>query len=480
MTKLASIVRCLLDVWDGQVVVPPNIERVVAEMELSGADTMVERLIAAMQADLGDVPQRLAASSNLTIEETFYLARRLGWTLNVLADWDPQQDRSGFRIEAALASVAAWNLDGCFWEAVQSRLQGCRLTIAALEIVLRGRAAQAFVPDDAPVWEREHLRAMQEAERMGHWDELGEKARAFPQLPHPDLGAQQATLALSVLDWPRLVRLANRSDGWLHCHLIMAPLPLAEVLRLATASENGFARFAALERVAYREKRDLLPQEESALRDLLIVLAKDANDWPLWLSLCNRYPVRHPHMQAAFGRALARSDGPALEAYIESISLGTSDGDMRKNVTRCLSVFRREARIDRRLTLWRAAFDRWQKWNFAESDEQKMLTGVVRSALDYGVVGWLVEGEFQRAFADPERSFEKELRTLDMQWHASLSSAIADFFRLISRHQVFAHATAVKKGDEGWLPGPTIHFPAAASDAFVQERFHWNRRQLSA
>ncbi|WP_152027257.1 hypothetical protein [Brucella pituitosa] len=478
MTGNASMLRRLLDVWDGEIVAPPGLERTIAELELSGAEMMLERLTSATRADLGDVQQSLAAS-DLTAEGTLLLARRLGWTLKALTDWSPQRDPSGLRIEAALASVAEWNVHGGFWEAVHSRLQGCRSTIAALEIVLRHRAPQADVPDGTPVWEREHLHAMQEAELACDWAELGQRARAFQRLPRPDPGAQQATLALLLLDWPRLVRLSNKSEGWLHGHLLLASLPLADALRLATASGNGYARFAALERVAYREVRDLLPQEETALRNLLIVLAKDANDWPLWLALCNRYPVRHPHMQAAFGRALARSDGPALRAYIASIALDTSDSDIRANVTRCMSVFRTRAGAGRRLALWRAAFERWKAWNFAEKEGQN-LTALARSALDYGVVGWLIEGEPKRSLADLDRSFDGDLRNLDMQWHASLSSAISAFFRLVSRHQVLAHATGQSAGDADWLPGSSVYLPVKATDEFIQRKYRWNDRQLSA
>lgn len=347
--------------------------------------------------------------------------------------------------------------------------------IAALEVVLRHRSPQAHVPDNTPVWEREHLLAMQEAERAGDWVELGKRARAFQRLPQPDWGARQATMGLALLDWPRLIRLTNNSASWLHGHLLMEPLPLGDALRLATASSNGYARFTALERVAYREARDLLPQEETALRNLLIVLAKDANDWPRWLAVCNHYPVRHPHMQAALGRALARSDEFALQAYVESISLSTSDSDTRANVTHCLSVFRAEAGAARRLALWRAAFERWQTWDFAKNEDQN-LTSLARSALDYGVVGWLIEGEPQRSLADLERTFEDDLRTLDMRWHASLSSARSDFLRLVSRHQVLAHATHRTVGNADWLPGPSVDLPGVATDEFLRRRYLWNDR----
>ena len=479
MTRGAATLCQLLEVWDGEVVAPPGIEGVIASLESSGADRIVECLVAATRTDLGDIPLSLATLRDKPAEEILYLARRLGWTVKALVEWDPHQKRSAARIEAALASVSAWNRHGGFWEAMQSRLQGCCFMIPALETVLKHRAVLAQVHDDAPVWEREHLRALQEAERACNWAELGKRAQAFEQLPCPDLSAQQAILALSLLDWPRLVGLANKSEGWLHSHFLIAPLPLADALRIAMASGNGYARFAALERVAYREVRDLCPQEETALRNMLILLAKDAENWHLWLNLFNQFPVRHPHMQAALGRALARSDQPALHAYVASISLGTSDRDIRANVTRCMSIFRTHAGAVRRLTLWRAAFERWAAWDFAK-DEGQHLTTLARSALDYGVVGWLVEGVPQRSLAEIERSFEDDLHASEMRWHSSLNSAISDFFRLVSRHQVLAQAARRSAGDSDWLPGPSIDLPAAATDEFLHRKYRWNDRQVSA
>ncbi len=466
-----EILNYLLGVWDGEVIPPINLESVLRELDASNAEALIERLHKATLVDLGDVPGALAILPSLTSSEVLQLARRFGWTVKVLTHWNPLQGRSGLQLEAALASVAMWDDAGIFWEVVRPRL--VTTTIAAFEIVLRGRAAQARVPDDVPIWEREHLQALQEAERTGDWAQLGERTHAFPELPYPDLSAWQATLALASLDWPRLIRLADRSESWLDGHLLLAPLTLFVAFCLATASRSDHVRFAALERVVRREVRDLSPQEETALRNLLLVLSKDENGWSSWLAVCNHYPVRHPHMQVALGRALARSSQGAIQTYVDSISLSTSDSENRKCVTQCLSVFRSQAGAARRRALWRKAFDRWQVWDFAAS-ENRGLTAVARSELDYGVVGWLVEGKPREPSADLEQSFEQDLRALDMEWHASLNAVVSGFFRLISRYQIFAHAIGRSAEDPDWLPGPSIQTPIAATDHFIQQRYHWN------
>ena len=178
-------------------------------------------------------------------------------------------------------------------------------------------------------------------------------------------------------------------------------------------------------------------------------------------------------MQAALGRALARSGERALRNYVDSISLHISHGEGRDCVTRCLSVFRSRASLPRRRALWCEAFERWRAWDFGQ-DKNQGLTAVARSVLDYGVVGWLVEGGIQEAPPNTDQAFEQELRALDMRWHASVSAAVSDFFRLLSRHQVLAHARGRSISDVDWLPGPAVYVPAAANDAFTQRRYHWD------
>ncbi len=114
MKAREAALKHLLKVWDGDVVPPTNLEGVIRELEASNADTMVERLRAATLTDLGDVPRTLAVLPSLTTAEVLHQARRLGWTVKSLADWDPHQDRLRLRIEAALASAAAWDDAGSF------------------------------------------------------------------------------------------------------------------------------------------------------------------------------------------------------------------------------------------------------------------------------------------------------------------------------------------------------------------------------
>ena len=471
VSERARALVSLLEVWDGQVEPLTHLEELIRQPEPPPAG-LTGLLMAAVRNDLGDVPRALANLSNLAPDEILRLSRRFGWTVRALSDWEPHHDQPGLRIEAALASTAAWDEAGCFWDVLRSRLQNRGLTIAALEIVLRGRAPQALIPDNTPIWEREHFRALQEAEQARDWAQLGDRAHAFNRPPILDISAAQAVRGLASLDWLRLIRMADRVESWMHGHMLLSPLALADAFRVARASTSGHVRFAALERVVRREQRMLSPEEEMALRNLLIVLAMDEDGWPGWLALCNRYPIRCPHIQDALGRALASSSEGALRAYVDSISLDTSPGEGRDYATRCLTVFRASAGLPRRRALWQRAYERWQTWDFGRTEAQNF-NGIARCSLDYGVVGWLVEGPTGEELPDADREFERSLEALEAQWHPSLSAATTDFRRLLSRYQVFAHVRALTANRESWLPGSLVHLPAAA-DAFTQRRFRWD------
>ena len=466
MSGYETAIRQLIRVWDGQVTPPASLEALVGNVAISSGSGWLAQVQNALTADLGDVPSAIAGMASANAAAVQALARRLGWTISELADWDGGAAQSAERIEIALASTAAWDQGGAFWRAIRPHLDRHPKLSAACELVLNGRAAEVQYPDGTPIWEREHCAALVDAERRQDWTEVAGRVASFKQLPVLDPAAREAVLALFYLDRPRLVRVSERSDSWMRAHLIGAPLVLADALRLAVASRSGYLRFAVLDRIANREKRALSAEEVRLLRNLLIILARDSINWPTWLSVCNRYPVRHAHIQAAIAAALARSDDTVLRAYVESIELMAADANSRAIVTACLTLFRRLAHANRRRQLWRHAYDRWLSWNFGEN-EGTNLTAVAQSVLDYAVVGWFVE--FERP-GDPDSELARGLAESELRWHASASAATSEFFRLLSRHHLTSQSQGRSAEDPLWLPDISPSLPPAVN-AFVRRRY---------
>ncbi|SEG53909.1 hypothetical protein SAMN04488144_1228 [Methylobacterium sp. 190mf] len=473
MTARVRALARLLEAWDGQVEPPVAVEAVIREGGSAVTNATLDSLLVAARRDLGDVPTALAALPTLDPDGVRRLSARLGWVVHTLCELDPGTDNAVQRFEAALVCAAFWDEAGGFWEAARSRFVERELIPAGLRAVIRGRAPNAHVPANAPVWECEHLAFLQNAERASDWAQLAELARAFPRLPKLDAAAMQALHGLLALDRPSLIRLVNGVESWTHGHLLLGSLPLEEAFRVAVETASPHARFAAVERVVRRERRTLTLNEGAALTDLLTVLAADEPGWPSWLAVFNRYPVRNPHMQESLGRALARASDGALEAYVYSISLSTLGGDGRAAVTGCLTAFRVRADAERRRVLWRSAHQRWRAWDFDAGDRDGTLTGIATTELDYAVVGWLVEGHSESA-SDPDAEFARGLHELDLCWHASVSVAISTFFRLLSHYQITAHARGVSPDGNDWLPGPGAHLPPAAAEPFVRRRYHWD------
>ncbi|MDP3600146.1 MAG: hypothetical protein Q8R85_03140 [Bosea sp. (in: a-proteobacteria)] len=468
MSAPAEEFQRLLDVWDGAVVAPPNVEAEIASLMNAGAGMSLDPLRAACHSDFGDVRRRRGTLSDASAAEVQRLVGRLGWIVRTLVEWRPQDDQFGIRLTAALAAIATWDESGGFWNALRDRREQLQTALRGCEVLVRGIRPEPFVPNDAPIWEREHLEALELADRDGNWERLGQKSHAFPHLGQADDVTKQAVLALAELDWLRLVAVAKRVGGWFHGHALLGPLPLEVALRLAGASASDHLRFSVLERLLHREKRPLTPAEETPLRDLLLILAKQ-EAWPAWLALINRYPIRSAHFQSVLGRALARSDRSAVEAYVDSVELAGTDEANRQATTRCLETFRKTAGIGRRLVLWRRAFDRWTAWDF-QASEDKHLSSIGRSELDFAVVGWLVEGDSRPTMSALEQAFAEDLNALDREWHRSISHVTSRFFRLLSRFQPFAHSCSRSTADPGWVIGST-YYPSATRDALVQAKF---------
>lgn len=468
MTAAGGLLECVLAVWDGHTKAPPGLEAELTKPEYQNAPVNPQKLAAAIMPELECLRHCPPDPSALTEPRARHLAPLLGWMIETLRSWDPNVDVRGHRLEAALIAAAFWDMDGNLWEVLDPMIPKRDYLCRGLGAVIQSRAGQFCIPVNAPIWEREHLQALREADVASDWAHLSETVQAFPA-PKLDRGAAQAVRAVWILDRSRLVALADKIKTWTQASLIVAPLPLAPALRLATESTSGHIRFSTLDRVANREKRVLSDEEEIALKNLFVILARDNATWSIWLSICNRYPVRHPHLQRPLGRALARSSASAISAYVDSIELSTPKAEGRNCVAKCLAEFRGRATPSRRHLLWSCAFKRWETWNFGVAEGQR-LGEPGQSELDYAVVGWLLECADPSLLTAEVEAFADQLKALEADWHSSTASLVTGFYRLLSRYQMFAFSRTRTQEDQDWLSGGEIFTPPAI-DEFVRARY---------
>jgi hypothetical protein len=465
MTTPSNTIQRLFEGMPAWRTAPAALDGVIAELDSSGGHLDLAELNTAARQDLQDVPSIMKRLDDVSAEAVERLASRLAWTVERIASWHPQQDPKLHALEGALASVAWWGGSTDFWQALHSRLSSNSVVLKAFQFLIDTRDAEATPADDAPIWEREHLSATRAAEAKGDWPELAIRIRAWPSLPCMDPGARQAMIGLCVSDWPGAVAQANRATEWLKAAMLVEAVPLVYAMRLATVTRNAMFRFGVLDRLCRFGGSRLSAMEETALTLFFIALSRDRDDWPKWLAVFNEYPVRHPHLQFSLGRALARGDEAVLSAYVDSLVLdGSSDEGGRSAVTTCLEAFRDKAGPARRNVLWHSAFRRWTEWDFGRSKDGG-LNDVVRTLLDYAIVGWLVEGELGEITA--EDAFVAEMEMVETEWHPSVISAVSGHYRALSRYQVRAHAEKVRQDSCRWLPLGDWLMPHWTSDGFA-------------
>lgn len=448
--------------WDGRIGPSRNPEEAITDkLDSDGRYESPSNVAAAHFNDLTQVVVGGFAGPSLSEGATTQLFDRLGGLVDAFVGWDPRSDRICADLENALTLATSWNADGEFWTFLRSLRPNLRIVSLGLEAVILSRQVAARVPDGAPIYEREMLEELHKFEHQGDWGQLMDMAGRFPTiLPEPP--EWMAIQGLLVIDWPRLITVADRIDSWMHAASFIRPLSMREAIRIATASRSDAIKFAVLERAMHREDGVWDSGNNKALRNFFICLSV-RSDWPRWLNAINRYPVRCRQFQTALGQALARMKLSCFSSYVSSLHLSAKDEEARKLVAECLTEFRSHARISRRRHFWEAAFERWTQWNFGVQESER-LTAIAHSALDFAVLGHLIEGDGQKLLASTDSDFEFGLKVLEAQWHSSITDAIARFHRLLSRYQIFAAAQANNNGNNMWTLNDKVLMPAAANE----------------
>ncbi|HEY0114556.1 MAG TPA: hypothetical protein VGB54_02435 [Allosphingosinicella sp.] len=453
--------------WSGQVANLPTVEALLTAPTPADAVAELNELANTVRMDLAALELAVVAPDNITPRGYAVLAGQFGWLVETLRSWSPAADPEGRRMTAAMLAATRWDAHDTLWSLIRPLVANWSPAIEGMVRLLGQRQLQATISPDARIWEREHLAALQDADRRQDWSKLIATAPAF-QVPDPDPAALQAARALWELDPARLVLILDSKTTWLDAAVLLKALPLAAALKAAALSNNGHARFAVLDGLMRLSPPDLPQGEAEALEELLVTLAKDERSWVTWMQAFNRYPPRAPWLQRPLGRALAASSHASSQAYVDSIELTRSDAG-RLLVARCLSEFRQAATEGLRQSLWQRARERWADWNFEEA-EGAHLADVGRSELDYAVVGWLIECAGLDEIVAETAAFEKAFKETCSAWHSSTVAMRSAINRLLSRYQLVVHAIAVGTTSDEWLPGETFYVPDAYDDPYVQAR----------
>ncbi|HEY1138439.1 MAG TPA: hypothetical protein VGE64_13245 [Xanthomonadaceae bacterium] len=265
-----------------------------------------------------------------------------------------------------------------------------------------------------------------------------------------------AAAALHRFDRPRLASILDEEDDFFEIAAYVLHAPTAHSLQIATASSNWTFKFWALHQSVSNvaEGAECYPEE---WRILLSQAVNVPDEWQRWLAVINQYPSRYPQLQETLGWVLTDASDVALDAYVSSLSLSPDHG--RSAVRTALKVFRERASISQRKYLWTAAFSRWQQWDFGTADGSRSVFRVTSSNLDFPVLGYLIECCDSQSRAQMTAKLQVRAICAERNWHADVTSAISERFKLISIYQLLAQAEQVASGEQEWLWDGLLHRP---------------------
>lgn len=266
----------------------------------------------------------------------------------------------------------------------------------------------------------------------------------------------QAINALYVYGQGHLLSVIDVESDFLEIVACILHVEPERYIDVAVKTNNRVFKFWATQRSVSMAERggNSYPQHwERLLSDATTV----PDEWRLWLATLNRTPSNFPKLQAVLGQVLSRSSPAAREIYVESISL---DSDLnRVAVATVFSVLRENLSLPDRQLVWAKAFGIWHRWNFGLEMSTSNANRVMSSALDFAVVGYMVECLDTEQRAQKMSELRERVRSIDRDWHTDKLTVISKRFRIISLYQIYAHAEAVITDDVDWLRVQALYRP---------------------
>lgn len=427
-----------------------------------------ERLVHALIADIGYFPNRSIGLGNPDEHARQSWIALLRWFRSEIGRWKADQDPSRQGLAAILVTAHAADIDGTLWELTSEwplsgeLIAAFKIFIASLSISFAAMPGRGGVP----IWEGEFVEKFKTADERGDWAAIPDAIRRFDTALHFGLQfpVSQSARCLIRSDPRELADAAKGLRQTIAVIQIARVLDVSACLRLALASSNPYVEFGCIFDVLTRRQpaHSFASDDLDALKNVLLKVSCDSERWPSWMCAFNTYPSRYPDLQEPLGLALAAAPERAVHDYVLSIQLtpqmlGRDLG--LTSVSHCLRAFRNSAASERRALLWSLAFERWQSWDFGRQFTDSHLTGIVRSQLDYAIVGFAFE-----VISSEERDvaiskIRSELQSIELRWFASHTDIIAAWYRLLSRLQPYVIAAQSHGPTSDWVVGLQISLP---------------------
>ncbi|HIH9402098.1 hypothetical protein ACX1IS_12165 [Yersinia enterocolitica] len=258
---------------------------------------------------------------------------------------------------------------------------------------------------------------------------------------------KSSLVILSIYDIMLVDEAISSFDAPLSIYAIFSSLEKSYTLEISIKTNSYITRnislcyfFNSLDRVTS------LSQNESVLLTNVFTNLFIKNDFDIWMNILNEYPCRYEHIQLALGTALARTNSDtAIDLYIQSIklypqSVDSENVNSRETVMKCLTEFSLHAPTALRKKTWLLAFNKWESWNFSNQNTNYIFQ-ISKSELDYPVIKHFIESMSETQREEYRNDILKMIWEIDCVWYKSRSDLTTNYYRAISKLQIYHHAT---------------------------------------
>jgi len=428
------------------------------------------RLFDAITQQFGFIRYVRASGRELSQGERSQWVALLRWLICELREWNVNDDAKYCKLTALFITACHSDFEDSIWTLLPAEIGNNDNLLNAIEKLIASCHCECSSPEfvsHIPIWEKEAVERFQKADIDMDWPDITDFLSSLENRFYPSFFLNQAARFLFRFGFKQLVTALSNARTLDAVHVADA-LTNEQKFQLGKGSDNPYVQFGCAYRALKWNKTALNETEASLLSDLLLKVSNNEGHWKGWMQVFNRYPLRFPVMQKPLGMALASASEIALIAYVESISLSTSYNESRSLMAECLQKFRQQSALEHRQILWRAAFKRWNEWDFRGNEAGAYIFDISGCELDYAIVAYAVE-----CMRDDERkaaleNIREKLQAIELNWYRNISDLKTAWNRSLSQFQPFAHAAQVAKDSKSWLVTNRQYLPYPDTDDYIK------------